>query len=268
MRIAQIVLSGITAFEEKCRSIDHAGLSTNHEVSVTESTDGLRAFDVAHVYGPAVLPARPFIGFRVPYVSSSEPVGRSWLRRPAQPAYVLSPFANPEPVDEEYFDVGPTLSRPGPAGEPALRVVGSFARPSITNIVEQTLARIRRFRDDVEWRLFERAPTPADLAGVDGWVDPATREDDFDGFVAEALVSSKAVVASRVAINYQRLEKGRTGFLVPPDDPNELTHAILAVLFKPEVARIKIEAARQTAGKFRPRQRLRLLERIYETLTR
>lgn len=262
MRIAQIVLPGITAFDEKCRSIDHAGLSTNHEVFVTASTDRLRAADVAHVYGPATLPAGPFIGSRVPYVASSEPVGRWWLRKPVRPAYVLSPFDAPEPVEDSFFESTPV--RRGEA--PLLHLIGSFARPSIANIVEQALARIRRFRDDVEWRLFERAPTPSDLAGVDTWVDPATGQDDFDGFVAEALVSGKAVVAARVAINSQRLENGRTGFLVPPNDPNELTHAILAALFKPEVARIKIEAARQTAGKFRPRQRLRLLERIYASL--
>jgi glycosyltransferase involved in cell wall biosynthesis len=79
-------------------------------------------------------------------------------------------------------------------------------------------------------------------------------------------VSGKIVVASRTEVNAQRLEQGRTGLLVPPNDPNELTHAILAALFKPEVARSKIEAARQTAGKFRPRQRVRVLERIYESL--
>ena len=133
-------------------------------------------------------------------------------------------------------------------------------------MVDQTLARIARFRDDIHWQLFDRAPTPDDLAGVDAWIDPAVHEDDFDGFVAEAIAAGKAVVASQTAMNSQRLEAGRTGLLVPPNDPNELTHAILSALFKPEVARSKIEAAKQTAGKFRPRQRLRVLERIYETL--
>jgi glycosyltransferase involved in cell wall biosynthesis len=147
-------------------------------------------------------------------------------------------------------------------------IIGTFARPSIANIVDQTLHRIGRFRDDVTWKLFDRPPSPDDLAGVDVWVDPAIREGDLDGFVAEAIVSGKSVAASRTEVNAQRLEQGRTGFLVPPDDPNELTHAILAALFKPEVARSKIEAARQTAGKFRPRQRVRVLERIYETVIR
>jgi glycosyltransferase involved in cell wall biosynthesis len=73
-------------------------------------------------------------------------------------------------------------------------------------------------------------------------------------------------VASATPINVQRLEKGRTGFLVPPRDPNEMTHAILTALFKPEVARARSDAARQTVGKFRAGQRIRALTRIYEDI--
>ena len=84
--------------------------------------------------------------------------------------------------------------------------------------------------------------------------------------MAEALVAGNVVVASRTIINVTRLEKGRTGFLAPPNDPNELTHAILAALFKPELGQEKLSAARQTISKFRPRQRLRALVPIYESL--
>ena len=98
------------------------------------------------------------------------------------------------------------------------------------------------------------------------WVDPALTDDDRDGFVAEALVRGNVVVASRTTINVQRLEKGRTGLLVPPNDPNELTHAILAALFKFELGQIKISAARQTISKFHPRQRLRALTPVYQSL--
>ena len=128
------------------------------------------------------------------------------------------------------------------------------------------MARIHRFRTDVEWRIFEAEPSPKELAGVDAWVDPAVDEQDFDGFTAEALVVGLPVVATRTAINAARLEQGRTGFLVPPRDPNELTHAILSALFKTEVAQGRQSAARQTVSKFRARQRLRVLMRIYETV--
>jgi glycogen(starch) synthase len=182
---------------------------------------------------------------------------------------VISPLGDrpvPEAVEEAYFRSGLAVGGGQEGEEGEGRVIGSFARPNVHPMVEQTLARIQRFRSDVTWKVFDRVPAPADLAGVDVWVDPAVGEADYDGFVAEALVVGLPVVASRTAINALRLEKGRTGWLVPPGDPNEMTHAILAALFKPEVARSKTEAARQTVSKFRARQRVRELVRIYETL--
>ena len=134
---------------------------------------------------------------------------------------------------------------------------------SIMPIVEQTVPRLHRTRDDIEWLLLDDPPT--DFAPFDAWIDPAIDENDLDGFVAEAQVIGKIVVASRTPINMKRLEKGRTGFLVPPGDANELTHAILSALFKPEVAQQKIEAARQTISKFHPRQRLRALMQLLTT---
>ena len=119
------------------------------------------------------------------------------------------------------------------------------------NSVEQTMARIRRFRDDVDWQIFDQRPSPEDLGSVDLWVDPAAEENDFDGFTAEALVVGLPVVATRTPINNLRLEQGRTGFLVPPRDPNEMTHVILSALFKTEVADSRQFAARQTVPKFR-----------------
>ncbi|HEY3052223.1 MAG TPA: glycosyltransferase [Thermoanaerobaculia bacterium] len=234
MRIAQIVLPTASEFERKCQRVDFAALSPKHEVTAGHATP----VDVTHVYGPP-----SYVGDSI--VSALECGGLPPLSR-----YL------PEAVEEMYFDVHSPDRQP--------HRVGSFARPSLRNIVDQTLVRIARFRNDVQWTLFDHPPSPANLAGVDAWVDPAVAEDDFDGFVAEAIAAGKAVVASRTAINSQRLEHGRTGLLVPCNDPNELAHAILAALFKPEVARSKIEAAQQTAGKFRPRQRLRVLERIYE----
>ena len=260
MIIAQIVLPGAPAYERKCQRVDFAALGSRHKVVIAASTRDVPHGAIAHVYGPSPLPATPFIAFRTPYAASSAPARPMFALRKPVPPRVITKL--PEAVEERYFaDDATPRERP-----PYL--VGSYARPSVANAVEQTLARIRRFRDDVEWRLFEEPPSPQDLAGVDVWVDPAVEEHDYDGFVAEAIAAGKAVIATRIAINAQRLEKGRTGFLVPRDDPNEMTHAILAALFKPEVANQKIEAARQTARKFRPQQRLRILESIYETLSR
>lgn len=259
MRIAQIVLPGASAYERKCQRVDFEALSPRHDVVVSNSTRDVPAADVAHVYGPSPLPPRPLIAFPMPYIASSAPQRRRFaLRQPVPPRAIPD---LPEAVEEQYFAFDAKGFGSG-------KRIGSYARPGVMNAVEQTFARIQRFRDDVEWSLYEQAPSPADLAAVDVWVDPAVAEEDRDGFVAEAIVVGKVVVAARIAVNVLRLEKGRTGILVPPGDPNELTHAILGALFKPEVATQKIEAARQTARKFRPQQRLRILERTYEDLTR
>ena len=267
MRIAQIVLPEATGYERKCQRVDRAALSESHEVLVVSPEEAAeRGAHVAHVYAGGELPARVFARFPIPYVSSAAMQPSRWsLRRAPEPRHVVSPLAGrgellPEAVESAYFEVRHEPRGNGP------RVVGSFFRRPLVNAVEQTLARIRRFREDVEWMLYERAPTPEELASIDVWVDPAEDELDFDGFVAEALVAGLPVVATRTKINAQRLEHGRTGWLVPPRDPNEMTHAILAALFKPEVAFSKTTASRQTAPKFRPRQRMRVLAAMYDNL--
>ena len=172
-------------------------------------------------------------------------------------------YANLElPEAVEHF-MEPRL-QPGnsPAKAGAPYTLGSFNRRKVRRMIESTIPRIHRTREDVEWLLLDQPPSPEDFAQFDAWIDPAIEDDDYDGFVAEALVAGKIVVASRTPINVKRLEKGRTGILVPPGDPNELTHAILSALFKPEVAQQKIEAARQTISKFHPRHRLRALTQL------
>jgi glycosyltransferase involved in cell wall biosynthesis len=164
----------------------------------------------------------------------------------------------PEAVEERWFSVATGFS-PSHRAE-ARRHIASFRRRSIIPFVEQSMARLHRTRDDIEWLLLDEPP--ADFSEFDAWIDPAIDEGDLDGFVAEAQVCGKLVVATRTAINMKRLEKGRTGILVPLRDPNELTHAILAGLFKPEVAQKKLEAAKQTISKFHPRQRLRGLTQL------
>lgn len=257
MRIAQILLADASEYERKSQRADRTALTGRHEI-----VEDLRTADLAHVYGGRELPRSPFVGFPLPYVASAPLATARWsVRRPVEPKIVVTPENLPEAVDDAYFAAEPRV----PARNEA-KTVGAFRRAAVLNFADQTLHRIERFRDDVRWRWFEAPPTPADLAGVDLWVDPAVDASDFDGFVAEALVVGLPVVASRTAVNVRRLEQGRTGFLVPARDPNEMTHAILSALFKPEVAQGRVEAARQTNSKFRARQRLRVLLHLYESV--
>ena len=255
MRIVQIVLPDASQYERKSQRADRAALAERHEL-----VDDVRNADIAHVYAGVELPRTDFVGFPVPYVASA-PMARSrWSwKKPVEPRVIVTPESVPEVVEDAYFE---TDWKP-----PHAQRIASFDRPNVRNQVEQTLHRIQRFRDDVEWKILPTPPTPEDLANVDIWIDPAVEENDYDGFVAEALVVGLPVVAARTQINSMRLEKGRTGILVPPHDPNEMTHAILSALFKTEVAQGKISAAKQTISKFRARQRLRVLLQLYETLT-
>ena len=235
MRILHVILSRASAYERKSQRIDFEALHGHHEVVVAESVGRVRA-DVTQIYGPP------------------SSVGST----------AVSPLINlPEAVGEEFWPSESGGFRPLSNGP--RRKIGSFLRPSILPVIEGTLPRLHRTRDDIEWLLLDRIPSPDDFAQFDLWVDPAVGDEDFDGFVAEALVRGQAVVASRTPINIRRLEKGRTGILTPQNDPNELTHAILAALFKTELAQQKIEAARQTISKFHPRQRLRALTQLLAT---
>lgn len=297
MRILQIILPASSAYERKSQRIDHAALSASHEVLFASDLSHLPPADVAHLYAPHRLAAGRLRRFSLPYLTNATVTqGRlPWLRgRP--PGSVISPLTGtgavvvPEAIEERYFDPPPEFLRaetlpgtdksvcPTPVSRGGARdgewsaqsdrprVIGSFDRPPLRSLIEQTLGRLHRFREDVSWHLFDRDPAPEDLDGLDAWIDPAIDPLDFDGFVAEAIVRGLPVVAARTPINNQRLENGRTGWLVPAGDPNELTHAILSVLFKPELGQTKISSAKQTKAKFRPRQRIRVLIPLYEAL--
>lgn len=267
MRILQILLPDASWYERKSQRTDFRALSAEHEVTLVSAAEAKNhAADLAHVYAGGAMPAAPFVGFSLPYLASSALQTSRWsLRRPQEPRVVVTPENLPEAVEEPWFDrAGSAAEREPAAGAP--HRVASFFRDSTKNAVEQAITRIHRFRDDVVWDVFTTPPLPEDLTAVDLWVDPAVEEKDYDGFVAEALVVGLPVVASRTTVNATRLEQGRTGILVPPNDPNEMTHAILNSLFKRERTQEKIAAARHTASKFRVRQRIRVLTRLYENL--
>lgn len=277
MRVVQLITPGATWFDRKHQRVDAVVLGEVGQVETFASGEPLsaerRAFreiaaraDLVHVYGRD-LPLALLRLLSIPYVSEGAPPrSRLPFRRAPEPAAAVEHVgrgALPEAVESLYFS---TAREPRTTG--SLKRVGSIRTSPAAVIRELTLARIHRFRDDIEWTLFDVPPAPADFASVDVWIDPARSSDDRDGCVAEALVAGVPVVASRTPLNDQRLERGLAGILVPPDDPNELAHAILAALFKPEKSAPKREHARATINRFDPSRRGPALTALYRKVVK
>jgi glycosyltransferase involved in cell wall biosynthesis len=81
--------------------------------------------------------------------------------------------------------------------------------------------------------------------------------------VAEALVAGVRVIATRTKVNSDRLAGGAAGVMVPFNDPNELAHAIVTTLFKPEKDAARVEYATASRDRFRPEHRATALKRLY-----
>jgi len=259
VRVAQIVAPDASQYERKSQRIDAESLTAAGHTIVADPAEA----DVAHVYAGRELPR---IEFRTPFVASAGRKKRRFsLRGGAEPRAIVTPFNVPEAVETPYFS---SSTLPSATSEVRESTVGSYLRPSIDNMLKQTMARIDRFRSDVEWRVFTHPPTPQDVSSVTVWADPAIDENDYDGFVSEALAAGTIAVAARTPVNSARLEKGRCGLLVRPGDPNEWTHAILTALFKQERWPAWSDAARQTVSKFRSGNRLRALLQLYESICR
>ena len=282
MLIGQLLAEQCSLYERKHHQLDTLSLALKHEfvslierdrafISPSGDRIGKRALSsylssagvaILHVYGE---PADG-LDVAIPFVApSSRPGERRWFRRaPASPAALTSPFGSrglPEAVD-------PSLFQRVALDRSEKRTIGSLQRASTSSLIQLTMLRIARVRGDVEWREFAAPPSAIDLQEIALWVDPAVDEADFDGFTAEALVAGLPVIASQTAINEQRLDRGAAGILVKRNDPNELSHAILKAMFKPETIEPRIFAARQIAERFRVERRRDTLDRMYREIAR
>lgn len=197
--IAQLLLPGASAYERKSQAIDAASLADERDVRVGEIADA----DLIHIYAPRILDPSALRDIALPFVSNAHPkAARFNWRKERQPARVITPLKDPtltheasaprdhatatpdddtarrrdrkippletfipEAVDDRYFE--PATKQPGTRA-----TIGTFIRLSIRNIVEQTATRIHRFRDDVDWLLFDEQPSLDDLRGVDIWSIP------------------------------------------------------------------------------------------------
>lgn len=276
MRIAQIVASTLSALEAREQRLDLAALQPLFPVLVLtadprgRSTDaGRRPLEailkeseatVAHLYGRSLLTRRLLGRIALPVVApAAAPSPRlPWLRI-RQPDAVLDDATAPPAVPPEYFQAGS-------ANKGATRV-GVLARDEeAARAVAATRQRIERFREDIRWRIFQKVPDAPDMRLLGAWIDPVP--DRASGGIPEAMAAGVPVIAARTSFTVALLEDGKAGFLIPPGDPNELAHAILATLFKAEMTDPKRRRASELAERFRPERRAEMLIRIYRELSR
>lgn len=275
MVIAQMLPRSCGELERKHQQIDREQLRPAHELlTLQESSAGwsqagelltheaflaqLRRADVVHLYGAAAPP--PLLtSVSTPYVAAATPHRGRWpWQRPRTPAVLLTGGDTlPRAVAEEYFHDGEEPTR----GE--IVAIGSRSSTAESKQLAQlTIPRIARLRSDVRWQLFDLAPTPRQLRALSLWVD-CSNDETSDACTPEAIVTGLPIVATRTQRNEILLDRGAAALLVRPGDPNELAHAVLTALFKPEVIASRVEAARALASTFHPRKRAALLEAIY-----
>jgi len=214
--------------------------------------------NLIHLHGTPP-PGRLASGLSIPWVTDRRvPIPRSFFRRARPPATVLIDREVPEVAADEWFSVQ-NHSRSS-----ALKRVGCYVRDdAVRNNAQQVAGRIARFREDVDWILFDAPPSPEEVVTLDLWVDPASSEDDADGMVTEAIACLTPVVAARTALNKRRLDGGNSGLLVPIGDHNELTHAVLNALFKPEIMSPHRQHMERNRDRLRPARRQDAVRRIY-----
>jgi glycosyltransferase involved in cell wall biosynthesis len=87
---------------------------------------------------------------------------------------------------------------------------------------------------------------PAFLAGLDIAVLPS-RAEGMSNALLEYMAAARPIVATAVGATPDLLADGRTGLLVPPEDPTALADALAQLLSQPEQARQLGEAARLEA---------------------
>lgn len=68
------------------------------------------------------------------------------------------------------------------------------------------------------------------IAALDILVLPSIRPDPFPGIVLEGMALGVPLVATNIGGPMEQVEDGRTGFLVPPSDPDAMAAAILNLL--------------------------------------
>lgn len=112
-----------------------------------------------------------------------------------------------------------------------------------------------------------RRDIPELIQLLDVVVHASVKPEPFGRVIAEGMVMGKPVVAAMNGGPLEIIEDGRTGFLVPPGDPEKLAQRIIELLTDRSRAQALGRNARQDAApRFSPRSHARLVEQVYENV--
>ncbi len=124
----------------------------------------------------------------------------------------------------------------------------------------------RKQLEDVVIFTGERQDIRELLALLDIFVLPSLWE-GFSTALLEAMAMKKAVIASAVGGTPEFVESGKTGILIPPNDPAALARAVTALLHNPERIREMGQAAHKYVQQYCSLETVvRQTESIYERL--
>ncbi len=113
--------------------------------------------------------------------------------------------------------------------------------------------------------LGQRKDVPSLLAALDVLVHASVEPEPSGGVIAEGMAMGRPVIATNIGGPPEVIEDGRTGFLVPPGDPEALAEKIILLVREPERRRAMGRAAREfVTSNFSLERDSRRLEAIYD----
>ncbi|HZM26591.1 MAG TPA: glycosyltransferase [Gemmatimonadales bacterium] len=191
-----------------------------------------------------------------PFSQPFDPALRQWLTRGSQRPLV---FTAARLSPEKAIDV--LVSAAARVPEAVFAIAGDGPERAAIRMQVEALGISERVR-----LLGARSDIPALLAACDLFVLPSLVE-GLPISVLEAMAAARPVVATRIGGTDEVVMDGRTGLLVPPQDPEPLAAAIRSFLADPERGRQAGKAGReQLLARFTSKVMIDAVSATYEEL--
>jgi glycosyltransferase involved in cell wall biosynthesis len=112
-----------------------------------------------------------------------------------------------------------------------------------------------------------RRDIPELIQLLDVVVHASVKPEPFGRVIAEGMAMAKPVVAAMNGGPLEIIDEGRTGFLVPPGDPEKLARRIIELLTdRSRADAFGRDARQEAAARFSPGSHARLVERVYDNV--